>query len=298
MSRYEKKLKSKLDDEIKLAGLGALVPEELEKHWALNMDCLRIFEDVRLEIVTNDEAKVCLRIRDAKPGDTGSAGHSDPMDVDTVDSPGHLVQEMDVSSAVTFNAFAMHVKATANNRLAKAIRVASRGPRVREKEKGKENNGQSRENPKETRERNNRTQVKALQLAYQALNSRNLMQTQSFLNLNRRFPQKPRSQTAPGVMKIGVRLGGMTDGVQLDGENWDQTCDNSAISLSLGSFDLDATSSPKRFERVRANLDTGAAVNTFLLMFGPEGAGNQGCYFLVVDPGRFKVAVKTVCFDV
>ena len=33
--RYEKKLKDKLDDEIKLAGLVALVPEELEKHLIL-----------------------------------------------------------------------------------------------------------------------------------------------------------------------------------------------------------------------------------------------------------------------
>ena len=36
VSRYEKKLKDKLDDEIKLAGLEALVPEELEKHLILN----------------------------------------------------------------------------------------------------------------------------------------------------------------------------------------------------------------------------------------------------------------------
>ena len=35
MSRYEKKLKDKLEDEIKLAGLEALVPEELEKHLIL-----------------------------------------------------------------------------------------------------------------------------------------------------------------------------------------------------------------------------------------------------------------------
>ena len=32
MSRYEKKLKIKLDDKIKFAGLESLVPEELEKH--------------------------------------------------------------------------------------------------------------------------------------------------------------------------------------------------------------------------------------------------------------------------
>ena len=52
MSRHEKKLKDKLDDEIKLAGLEALVPEELEKHLMLNSNRLRTFEDARLEIVT------------------------------------------------------------------------------------------------------------------------------------------------------------------------------------------------------------------------------------------------------
>ena len=36
VSRYEKKMKDKLDDEIKLAGLESLVPEELEKHLILN----------------------------------------------------------------------------------------------------------------------------------------------------------------------------------------------------------------------------------------------------------------------
>ena len=52
VSRYEKKLMDKLDDEIKLAGLEALVPEELEKHLILNSNHLRTFEDARLEIVT------------------------------------------------------------------------------------------------------------------------------------------------------------------------------------------------------------------------------------------------------
>ena len=36
VSRYEKKMKDKLDDEIKLAGLESLVPEELEKHLILS----------------------------------------------------------------------------------------------------------------------------------------------------------------------------------------------------------------------------------------------------------------------
>ena len=57
-------------------------------------------------------------------------------------------------------------------------------------------------------------------------------------------------------------------------EGWDQTYDNSATSFSLGSFDLAAMSSPKQFEWVKMNLDTGAAVKTFPLNFGPNGAGD------------------------
>ena len=49
VSRYEKKLKNKMDDEIKLFGLEALVPEELEKHLILNSNRFRTFEDARLE---------------------------------------------------------------------------------------------------------------------------------------------------------------------------------------------------------------------------------------------------------
>ena len=86
MSRYEKKMKDKLDDEIKLASLGSLVPEELDKQLILNSNRLRTFEDARLEVVTYVEAKFGLRIRDSKPSDTGARGHSDPMDVDAVNS--------------------------------------------------------------------------------------------------------------------------------------------------------------------------------------------------------------------
>ena len=86
MSRYEKKLKDKLNDEIKLAGLEALVPEELEKHLTHNSKRLRAFEDARQEVVTYVEAKCGSRIRDSKPSDTGLRERSDPMDVDAVSS--------------------------------------------------------------------------------------------------------------------------------------------------------------------------------------------------------------------
>ena len=55
-------------------------------------------------------------------------------------------------------------------------------------------------------------------------------------------------------MMTGSRLAGM--------KVWGETCDTSASSLSLGSFDLCAVSSPKRSERVKMNLDTGDAVSS------------------------------------
>ena len=90
MSRYEKKMKDRLDDEIKLAGLESLVPEELEKHLIRNSNHLRTFEDARLEVGTFVEAKFGLRSRDSKPSDTSTRGHSDPMDVDAVNSLSRL----------------------------------------------------------------------------------------------------------------------------------------------------------------------------------------------------------------
>ena len=74
------------DDEIKLAGLEASVPEELEKHLTLNSNRLRSFEDARLEIGTYVEAKFGLRNRDNKPSDTASRGDSGAMDVAAINS--------------------------------------------------------------------------------------------------------------------------------------------------------------------------------------------------------------------
>ena len=45
VSRYEKKVKDKLGDEIKLTGLESLLPEELEKHLILNSNRSRTFEN-------------------------------------------------------------------------------------------------------------------------------------------------------------------------------------------------------------------------------------------------------------
>ena len=59
MERWEsavlQKSKNKMNDEIKLASLEALVPMELEKHLILNSNGLRTFEDARREVVTHAE---------------------------------------------------------------------------------------------------------------------------------------------------------------------------------------------------------------------------------------------------
>ena len=87
-------------------------------------------------------------------------------------------------------------------------------------------------------------------------------------------------------------------------EGWEQTYDTSASSFSLGGLDLGATSSPKRFEWVKMNLDTGAAVNTFPLNFGPEEQEMEDSIglpvvngFQMVELGSFKDTMKTVCSD-
>ena len=85
-------------------------PEELEKHLILNSNRLRTVEDARLEIVNY-----------SKPSDTGSRGHSDPMDVNAINSVAsgkekcHRVHEMVVSSVgeLTFNATAMFTQTNA-----------------------------------------------------------------------------------------------------------------------------------------------------------------------------------------
>ena len=58
-------------------------------------------------------------------------------------------------------------------------------------------------------------------------------------------------------------------------EGCKQTRDTSTSSFSLGGVDLGATRSPKRFTWLKMNLDTGAAVNTFPLNFGPEGTEDE-----------------------
>ena len=86
-------------------------------------------------------------------------------------------------------------------------------------------------------------------------------------------------------------------------EGWEQVYDTSRNLMFTWRLDFSATSSPKRFEWVKMDLDTGAAANTFLLNFGPDGTGDGRFYrtvvsgFRMVELGNFKDTVQTDCSD-
>ena len=71
----------------------------------------------------------------------------------------------------------------------------------------------------------------------------------------------------------------MTSGVLLGwDEGWEHAYDTSAISFAHGGLDVSVTNSPNTYERVKMNLDMGAALNTCPLNCGPEGAGDGRFY--------------------
>ena len=165
MSRHEKKMKDKLDDEIKL----------VEKHLILNSSRLRTFRDARLEVVTYVEAKFGLRIRDSKPSDTGARGHSDPMDVDAVNSLSSGKGKGSSSprdgcfkcGGAPFQRAAMHARAQASNRLAKA------NSKSWSKREGKGKSKENKESPKEPKVPKVRTRTKHRKLVSQVLKTQN-----------------------------------------------------------------------------------------------------------------------------
>ena len=177
MSRYEKKLKDKWDDENKLAGLEALVTEELEKHLILDTNRLRTFEDTRLEVVTYVEAKFGLRIRDSKPSETGLREHLEVGAVSTLASGKGKGSSsprdgwFKVRWEHSFNEIAMHARAQASNRLARANR-ASHGPRVRAKERVKRTRKNPKESPKAPKVPKAHTRAKLRKLVSQVLKTR------------------------------------------------------------------------------------------------------------------------------
>ena len=118
--------------------------EELEKHLILNSNRLGTFEDARASCDVREGEVWFSIILDSDPGDTGSRGHSDPMDV-------HAVKSLKGSSSPRDGCGGAHFQRPCNDRLAKANR-ASHGPRERAKEGVKKNKRKSKRQFKETRD--------------------------------------------------------------------------------------------------------------------------------------------------
>ena len=80
-------------------------------------------------------------------------------------------------------------------------------------------------------------------------------------------------------MMAGVLMNGMMPGVLLDGtKGGNKRMTLPQAHFRLPGLDDSATSSPKQFQWVKMNLDTGAAMNTFLLNFGTEVSGDGRFY--------------------
>ena len=198
----------------------------------------------------------------------------------------HRVRAMGVLSAVEhiFNETAMHAKAQASNRMAKAT-IVSHGPRVSP-------HSQAKARVKKTSEI-----------------QRKIQRNQEFEPRCQRQKLRNRDMCVPLTLTWndgwnwngGWSFDEWNDDWSSVGwhEGWGQTYDTSASSFSLGGLDVSATSSPKRFKWVKMSLDTGAAVNTFPLNFSSEGAGDGrfyrtacGEWILIVELGYSKDTMK------
>ena len=164
------------------------MPEELEKHLILNSSRLRTFEDVRLEVVTYVEAKFGLRIRDSKPSDTGSRGHSEPTDVDAVNSLSSGKGKGSSSARDgCFKCGAAHFQRDRNARKntgKQSSDRASDGPRVRAKVRVKIRRENPQENPKEPKVPKARTRAKHRKLVSQVFITQNQRKTRKLRNLH------------------------------------------------------------------------------------------------------------------
>ena len=120
-----------MNDEIKLAGLEALVPKDLGKHLILNSNRLRTFEDARREVVTYVEkqffffrkfgipsrvTRVCVNTQRLKRSTLSCQSKEN----------GHPFRVWRVLSATerSFNETAMQARTQARNCLAKAIKAS------------------------------------------------------------------------------------------------------------------------------------------------------------------------------
>ena len=275
-------MKDKLDDEIKLTGLESLVPEELEKHLILNSNRLRTFEDARLEVVTYVEAKFGLIIRDSKPSDTGVRGHSDPKDVDAVNSlsSGKGKGSSSPRDGFFFKCGGAHFQRDCNARKSTGKQSSGKGKKSKSwsksegKGKSEENKGKSKGKSKGAKGSHKGKTSKTGLSGLENSKSEASPETQESAQMCPTDTSWNDGWNGDDGTMAGVLMNGMMTGDPLDGTKVGKKRTTLPQAHFRGGFDVSATSSPKRFEWVKMNLDTEAAVNTFPLNFGPERAGD------------------------
>ena len=174
VSRNEKKMKDKLDDEVKLASLEALV---LRGRTSGSRDV---------------EAKFGLRTRDSKPGDTGSRRHSDSIDVDAVNSLSSSNGKGSSSPQDgCFKCGGAHVQRDGNARKGNGMQSSCKNKqskRVRTKERVKSVRRHPKENPQVPKVPKVRTRVTSRKLVHPVSKIRNQRQVEKLWNLHRRIP--------------------------------------------------------------------------------------------------------------
>ena len=163
----------------------------------------------------------------------------------------------------------MHARTQASNRLARTNR-ASHGPRVRAKERVK----RTSENPKSIKG------TKGAKGSHKGKTSKT-----GLLGLENSKSEKS-SETQESAHTRHADNSWIHDGWKYDewNDDWSSTSvGNKRMTIPQAHFhkevlDVRAASSLMRFDWVKMNLDTGAAVNTFPLNFGPNGAGDGRFY--------------------
>ena len=251
VSRFQKKMRDKLDDEIKLAGLESLVPKELEKHLILNSNRLRTFEDARLGVVMCVEVKFGLRTPSRM---TRVLGDTQVPWMLMRSILALLAREKVVGdrcfSAVQhmFNEIAMHTRHAGKHSTGKGKQSKS-WSKSEGKGKSKENKGKS----KRTTAHTGKTSKTCLS-GLQNLKSDASSDTEESV------------QTCPTdtSWNDGRNWDEWNDGWSFDewkndwssvgwDEGWEQTYGTSASSFSFGGLDIGATSRRKWFEWVKIN---------------------------------------------
>ena len=206
--------------------------EELEKHLIINSNRLRTFEDARLKIVTYVETKFGLRIRDSKPSETASRGYCDPTDVDAINSSAsgegkgspsprdgcfkcggaHLQRDCNVDATPR----------KGNDKKGKQSKSWPKGSGKRKSKEGK-GDGQSKGKSKGSQVANCSHKGKTSKTGFSS-------------HENQKSERRSESQDDDGWCCEERNDDWSSVGWH---QGWEQTYDNSACSLSLGSFDVE-----------------------------------------------------------